>query len=121
MEKERRESVRIKKFLVALYSRDKKTWDMTHIRDISDKGMQITTAGALTSGEILTFLIKIPFKPFEWIEINGKTVESSELKTVFDKPVANTHITRIEFVDLREDHKKLICEYIEWFLSRKGG
>jgi len=121
MEEERRKAVRIKKSLTAQYSKDKNFWDTTFIRDISEFGMQITTTGQLPTDAILTVRVKFPSKPFEWTEINGKVVGSTEMKTGFKESVASTHITRIQFVDLKEEHKKLIHEYIEWFLSKKGG
>ena len=125
MEEEKRQAILIKKTLVAMYTpdvdKDKKTWDATIIRDISERGMQVTTNKQFSPDEILTFFIKIPFRPFQWIEVNGRVVASDDLKTVFDESVAGAHITRVEFVDLKENQKELIKAYIEWFMDKKRG
>ncbi|MFA4842645.1 MAG: PilZ domain-containing protein [Candidatus Omnitrophota bacterium] len=120
MEEEKRKAIRIEKSLVALYSKDEKTWDMTHVRNISETGMQLTTMYSLSQDENLIFLVKIPFQPFEWIELQGKVVESTELKTVFEESVAGTQVTRIKFVNLKEEQKNLIREYVDWFLEKEG-
>ncbi|PIP20341.1 MAG: hypothetical protein COX40_05245 [Candidatus Omnitrophica bacterium CG23_combo_of_CG06-09_8_20_14_all_40_11] len=125
MEEERRKSVRIKKVLVVRYGycidKDEKKWDITAIRDISEMGMRITTHRQFSPNDIITFLIKIPTRPLEWIEFTGRVMGSEELKTIFGEDVAGTHITRVEFINLEEGQKELIREYITWFLIKKGG
>jgi len=125
MEEERRKSARIKKVLVVRYGygidKDGKKWDVTAIRDIGDRGMQIATIKHFNNGEVLNFVIKIPFKPFQWIEFDGKIVGSEELKTPLDHSVAGTYLTRVEFLDLKEDLKELLHAYVDWFLSQRGG
>ncbi len=119
---EKRKSVRIKKALTVLYTLDSeaynKKWDMTTIKDISDSGMCVTTGEQFSPEKILIFRMKIPSRPFEWLEIKGKVVASDELKTVSDKVVAGVHTVRIQFIDLEEEQKKLIQEYISWFLKK---
>lgn len=123
MTEERREKVRIRKSFVALYNYTldgvKKFWDETHIRNISEKGILITTIRAFQIGDVINVFIKVPTRPFEWIEFKIKVVESPELRTIFDESVAGMHITRGEFIDLQESQKELPREYVAWFLSQK--
>jgi c-di-GMP-binding flagellar brake protein YcgR len=125
MGEERRKSVRIKKLLTVRYSysldKDEKKWDMTVIKDISETGMSVTTHRPFSPNEIMTFLIKIPTRPLEWIEFTGRVVGSEELKAISGESVRGAHITRIEFINLKEDQEELIREYITWFLSKEGG
>jgi len=125
MGEERRKSVRIKKGLTVRYSygidKDGKKWDITAIRDISETGMCITTHKQFLPNDIITFLIKIPSRPLEWIEFTGRVVGSEKRMTIFGESVASSHITRVEFINLKEDQKELIREYITWFLTKEGG
>lgn len=126
MDEDRRKRVRIKKSLTAIYSyvdhkEDRKLFDETQIRDISEKGISAITIKAFKPQDTLTFLIKIPSNPLEWLEIKGKVVESKKLKTVFDESVADMHITRVEFMDLTDEQKKMIRVYVAWFLVKEGG
>jgi len=125
MEEEKRQTVRIKKALIAMYrfhnDVDKDSWDQTQIRDICEKGMLITTMKCFQPNDVLTFLVKLPMNPFQWIEFNGRVVESKDLKTVHDEAIVGTYITRVEFVGIKEEHKELMRVYIAWFLTKKGG
>lgn len=118
MEEERRKSIRIKKSLTVQYSRNLNqgaaTWDMTTIKDISETGMCIVTDKDFLPNEIINFRLKIPFRPFEWLEFSGKIISSEVFKT-------KACVTRVEFVDLKEEQKGLIKEYIKWFLDKQGG
>jgi len=125
MVEERRKSVRIKKFITVRYSygadNQEKKWDMTVIKDISETGMSITTCQQFSANDIVTFLIKIPSRPLEWIEFAGRVVVSEGMKSVFGESVAGLYITRVEFVNLKEGRKDLIREYINWFLTKEKG
>jgi len=125
MVEEKRKSVRIKKIITVRYSydinKDEKKWDMTMIRDISETGMCITTHKQFLPNDIITFLIKIPSRPLEWIEFTGRVVGSEKRMAIPGESVASSHITRIEFINLKEGHKELIREYITWFLTKEGG
>ncbi len=125
MGEERRKSVRIKKVLTVRYSygvnKDEKKWDITAIRDISETGMSVSTHYKFSPNDIVTFLIKIPSRPLEWIEFTGRVVGSEGLKAISGEAVAGAHITRVEFINLKENQKELIREYITWFLTKEGG
>ena len=125
MVEERRKSVRIKKFITVRYSygadNQEKKWDMTVIKDISETGMSIATCQQFSANDIVTFLVKIPSRPLEWIEFTGRIVAPEGMKPISGESVAGLYITRVEFVNLKEDRKELIREYIKWFLSKEGG
>ena len=124
MEEERREKIRIKKELVVRYcynDKNKRVWDESCVRDISEKGMMFTTIRNFQPDEVVHILIKIPFEPFRWLEFEGKVVGSEELKTALSGSVAGTYITRVEFINLKEEQKTTMQLYVEWFLSQKGG
>ena len=125
MVEERRKSVRIKKTITVRYgygiNKDEKKWDMTFLRDISETGMSIATCHQFSANDILTCIIKIPSRPLEWIEFTGRVVGSEELMAISGEVVAGSHITRVEFINLKEDQKELIREYIAWFLTKEGG
>ena len=111
----------IKKELMVLYtsSREKGTWDETFIKEISPVGMHINTKEYLPTDEFITFLISVPSQPHAWIELYGKVIEYSELKTIYDQPVAHMHVARIKFVGLKNEHNKVIEEYVKWYSSKK--
>ncbi|MDD4938811.1 MAG: PilZ domain-containing protein [Candidatus Omnitrophica bacterium] len=118
MVEERRKSVRIKKMLSVRYAypdeNGVKKWDITSVRDISETGMSITTEHGFSANDTLTFLVKIPSKPLDWEEFTGRVV-CSESARPGSSPL---HITRVEFINLRDEQKQLVREYISWFLAK---
>lgn len=116
MGKESRKAPRIDKLFVAKYQKGIGIWDISHIRNISEIGMQITTNVFLKTGALLRFRIIIPFEPFKWIELTGKVLNCSEVEYDFGK--TETHVVRVEFVNLRQEQKELIEKYVEWFLNK---
>ena len=120
---ERRRSIRVKTTLTVKYAQDAldentRKWDTTIVRDISEHGICITTTGSFLPKEALTLLIKFPSKPLEQIEIKGSVVDSKSLKASFGQTVRDTYVTRIEFTDLKEEHRELIRSYVQ-LLSHK--
>jgi len=118
MENEKRKAARIKKPLVVQYSKDGIIWDISHIRDFSETGMQVITRGILVAGEILNFRTKIPLEPFDWVEFSGKVIDSTKLKNRFDEAVSDAYITRIELINIKDEQKALLRKYVEWFLNK---
>ncbi len=110
MENEKRKTPRINKVLVTRYSpiqQEADSWDAGTLKNISTGGILLFTNKIFNKGEMLKVLIKIPFDPLHWLETNGEVVESKK----------NT--TRIRFLDLGETQKKLITDYIAWFIKRE--
>ncbi|MEI8348566.1 MAG: PilZ domain-containing protein [Candidatus Omnitrophota bacterium] len=120
MENDKRKASRIKKPLVVQYSRDGKTWDISHVRDFSETGMQITTTEILKAGIILKFRVIIPLEPFDWLEFSGKVIVSSDLEAPSGTLMPDSHLTRIEFIRITDIQKNLMQKYIEWFSKRKN-
>ncbi|MFA4854415.1 MAG: PilZ domain-containing protein [Candidatus Omnitrophota bacterium] len=108
MEIERRKAPRIEKALIVKYSQasvSPSCWDSTTIGNISRTGILLNTRKNFLKGETLKLLIKIPFDPFHWMEVEGKVVESS------------VHNTRIKFIGLSKEQEKLIHDYVEWLIK----
>jgi len=124
-EEERRKAVRIKKVITVRYSygvdKGDKKWDMTVVKDISETGMCVTTHKQFSAEEEVAFFIKIPSRPLDWMEFIGKVVASESLASALGAPITGTYITRVEFINLKDDQKEAVREYITWFLSKKGG
>jgi hypothetical protein len=125
MPDDKREVPRIKKSLVVHYALDTggkpPKWDVTHIMNIGEKGIRMTVLKDFAEGDILNLNIKIPFKPFEPLTVKGKIITTEELTTVFGEGVADCKIASVGFIDIDEEQKDLIKEYVEWFHKRYGG
>lgn len=122
IKEEKRKSVRIKKTLFVRYSysfdKDKKRWEEAVVRDISETGISITTCHSFLPNDTITILIKIPSRPLDWIELKGRVVRCEGVKPIAERSKFGASITAIEFIDLNEEQKKIIREYISWFLSK---
>jgi hypothetical protein len=115
---EKRSAKRVEKNLIIQYSIDTDTgvrkWDVSSVKDISEKGVSFMVNGKVSLGTIIHMLIRIPLKPFEWFELSGKVLGSKEYS--FD-----SSFIRVIFLDLKEEQKTLIRDYIAWCLSKDGG
>jgi len=122
MGEERRKSIRVKKVISVRYSYDddtgEKKWDMTVLKDISETGMCISTHKLFSPNDIMTFLIKIPTRPLDWIEFTGRVVGAETSKSASGETIGGSHATRVEFINLRDEQKELIREYVAWFLTK---
>ena len=111
MDGERIKTVRIKIPLLIQYSKDNVTWDISPVKDFSEMGARIITRIKFSAGDNLKLKMRIPLKPTECQEFCGKIIDCSESPT-------QTHVTRIEFVDLSEEQKTLIQSYINKFIDK---
>lgn len=118
---ERRKAVRIEKSLTVLYSNnfDRLDWDMANVKDISAAGIKITVDKDLSLGEIIKLRMKIPLNPFKWLEIKGKVINSSVIRSPQSNEVL-FYITQIAFVDIKDEDEKLIAQYVSWYLNRRA-
>jgi c-di-GMP-binding flagellar brake protein YcgR len=117
MEEDRRKNSRIKKTLTVQYARAGSfnlKWEMSQIKDISDTGLSITTAESFSSDQNLLIRLKLPTHPYEWIDLDGSVVESQSFGGEF-------WLTRVKFIQLKEEDKTLIKDYIAWFLLKERG
>ena len=117
MEDERRKANRIKKTLTVQYACagnvDLK-WGMSQLKDISDTGLSFTTTENFPPGQNMFFRLKLPTRPYEWIELDGSVVESKSFGGEF-------RLTRVKFIRLKDEDKTLIKDYIAWFLLKERG
>ena len=111
MDEERRKTIRIKIPLLIQYSKDNVTWDISPVKDFSESGAKIITRFKFAAGDNLKLKIRIPLKPSECQEFCGKIIDCSESPT-------QTHVTRIEFVDLSDEQKSLMQNYINQFQNK---
>jgi hypothetical protein len=111
MENERRSAIRVKVPLLIQYSKDNIIWDISPIKDFSELGAKIITRMKFSPGDKLKLRIRIPLKPLECLEFYGKIIDCSE-------STSETHITRIKFLDLNEEWKSLIRDYINKLLKK---
>ena len=124
MDNDRRRSVRIKKEIMAQYRDDASgtKWDMTSVKNISDSGILIITEKPFTPQTVLTLRLKLPSNPFKCLDIQGRVVTcDSSVSAAYDGSAPSAYSTRVEFSCIDEDCKKLIQDYIKWFLSKEGG
>lgn len=121
MSEERRKSVRINKIINVRYSyttsNGEKKWDMTSTSNISEAGMCITTIRKFSPNDIMAFFIKIPTRPLEWIDFTGRIVASEEAKTKRGEYLPGTYTTRMEFINIKEEQRELIRQFINFVSS----
>lgn len=114
MNDEKRKTKRLKRNLTIKYSIDNENWDMANAEDISESGIRIHTLKPVINNDEIFLFIKVPFMPFYWIQAKGIALESQYL-------VTQVYVCRIQFVDIKEEDRKLIRTFIEWNLANKGG
>lgn len=117
---EKRKAERIHKSLIVSYGIQNhlgvvEKWDITTARNFSKTGMVFTSSYACE--DKINFMIKIPSHPYEYLRIRGRVIESSTLKLANSKTATGTFLTRVEFIDLKNEPHKLLCDYVEWFIK----
>lgn len=113
MESEKRKASRIEKVLVAKYSdtsQEVDRWDSTTIKNISSEGILLNTIENFTKDQVLKLRFKLPFDPYHWLDTKGQVIESFRCNS-------QQCNTRIRFIELSGEQKKIIDEYIEWFVK----
>ena len=123
--KEKREVGRVEKHLIAQFSFDSgalpRKWDISTIKDIGEKGVSFPANGKFSLGSTVHMLIRIPLRPFEWFEVTGKLVGKEEFGAKKEEEELKAFLLRVTFLDLKEEQKKLIHDYVSWSLSKQGG
>lgn len=117
---EKRKTERIYKSLTISYGIQNhlgvvEKWDITSIRNFSKTGMLFTTSKACD--DKIDFMIKLPSHPYEYLRIRGMVIESRVLKLLNSENATGTFLTRVEFIDLKDEQHKIICDYIDWLLK----
>ncbi|MDO8488816.1 MAG: PilZ domain-containing protein [Candidatus Omnitrophota bacterium] len=106
---EKRKTARIEKALVIQYAQinqEPLRWDSTTIKNISIEGVLFNTNKIFTNNEKLQLRFSIPTDPFNRLEAVGEVLESS------------AHSTRVKFVNLGEQQRKTISDYVECLLKK---
>ena len=124
--KDKRESKRVEKHLIIQFSFDAadvlaRKWDISSIQDIGEKGVSFLANGKFSLGSKVHMLIRIPLRPFEWFEVVGKLVAVEKPKNITADSDLEMFLLRVSFLDLEDEQKVLIHEYISWCLSSKNG
>jgi hypothetical protein len=119
LKEEKRKAKRINKALFARYvtglSATSEKWDMVNIKNISETGMCFPTSENFSAGQILTILIKIPLRPQEWIEFKSKVVGCEKIRPYSAESTVEMYVLRVEFMDVKEEFKQLLKQYIAMF------
>jgi hypothetical protein len=108
---EKRQNTRVEKALIIQYAQSTPVplrWDSTTIKNISTDGVFFNSHKLFAKKEILCFRFTVPTDPFNRLEVAGEVVES----------FINGHGTRIKFINLDEQQKKVICDYVEFLLKK---
>lgn len=115
---DKRKTVRVEKALVVKYAQstpeplrwdsEPLRWDSTTVKNISASGILINTFKVFAQNEKLLLRFLIPTDPFNPLEVTGEVVDS----------FTHGHGTRIKFIDLTEQQKKLIGDYVEYLLKK---
>lgn len=117
---DKRKAERIYKSLIVSYGIENhlgvvEKWDITTIRNFSKTGMVFTSGYACA--DKVDFMIKLPSHPYEPLRVRGRVIESSALRLANLETVTGTFLTRVEFIDLKEEDNKLLCDYVEWLIK----
>lgn len=120
-DKERRGGVRINKFFVAMYAEltdlMPKDWDITMLRNISTGGTVFTAKALYKNFTHLRLILKLPSRPFNWLDFDVRVVESRQLKNLEDLVVGGTFLTRAQFITVPIEQREFLEEYIDWFVK----
>jgi Tfp pilus assembly protein PilZ len=117
---EKRKAERIYKSLVVSYGVENhlgvvEKWDITSVRNLSKTGMVFTSS--YRCEDVIDFMIKVPSHPYEQLRIRGRVIESSALKLPNSEIATGTFLTRVEFVDLKEEYQKVLSDYVAWLIK----
>ena len=118
MFEEKRQTIRIKKPLPVQFGVLKPdgsySWDISLIRDISESGICLRANNKFEKDSICLLRINVPLRPGQPVEIRGKVIDTDEIKL-------NVFAVRILFLDLTDEEKKYLREYIAWALVNERG
>lgn len=110
---EKRKSIRVEKPLLVRYSSEigsKDNWNIAFIKNVSEAGILFDTNKQFQIGENILLRLKIPLDPYNWMETKGSVIESLPY-------ISKTFLTRLKFICLNDTQRKLIRDYVAWFLK----
>jgi Tfp pilus assembly protein PilZ len=117
---DKREEKRVYKNLILSYGIQNhlgvvEKWDITTVKNFSRTGMVFTSSHACE--DKIDFMIKLPTHPYEYLRIRGIVIESSALKLANSETATGTFLTRIKFIDVKDEQDKLLSDYVEWVIK----
>jgi len=121
---DKRQAERINKNLIVSYGIQNylgvvEKWDITTVRNFSKTGMVFTSSSACE--DKIDFMIKIPSRPYEYLRIRGRVIKSSALKFTNSETATGIFLTRVEFIDIKNEQYKTLGDYVEWFIKNGPG
>jgi hypothetical protein len=117
MGEEKRNAVRVKRNLNIQYQyalNDQTLWDMSVVKDISETGIHINTSNIFPVNAAITLSLKLPTNPLQAITIKGRVIDSKRVGQ------SSACSTRIKFVELNDEQKVTIHQFVEWAISKEG-
>jgi hypothetical protein len=115
MGEEKRKALRVNTSLFVQYCFDvnseEKRWDITSAKNLSETGVCLQTGKPFEVGATIALRFKIPSRPFDKIEINARVVCSQSIGQ------GTTSMIRAEFMDVSEDIKGVLREYVLWMVK----
>jgi c-di-GMP-binding flagellar brake protein YcgR len=115
MDPEKRKAARIKKTLNLQYlssvQGEEPVWIRGVLGDISESGMSFTSDKQFSAEQIISIRIRFPFNLLDWVELKGRCVAVKGLSV-------GMYILHLEFIDLQDEQKKVIKDYVTWVLEK---
>ncbi|MBN3038257.1 MAG: PilZ domain-containing protein [Candidatus Omnitrophica bacterium] len=111
-EEEKRLSPRIKKEILVRYKVKVEYYgdiDMSSTRDLSETGISFTAARAFSPGTVLTLGLRFPAQK-DFLQFDARVVSCKSKAKII-------HTVRAEFIDLNEEQKKALKEFVQFFLK----
>jgi hypothetical protein len=117
IEKEKRKAIRVAKPLAVQYAVKKDgssalRWDMSLMKDISERGCCIRTDEVYPKDDVFNLRIRMPTSPTEYFEVTAKVIDSGVTR-------GRICTTRLEFFNLTEDQQRLVRDFVAWALEKE--
>ncbi len=107
---EKRKGVRVARAIVLRYTQNTSEplhWDSTSIKDISTEGLLFNSNKIFAKNEIMQLRFTMPTDPLNRLEVASEVVDS----------FLYGHGTRVKFINLGEQDKKTIDDYVKYQLG----
>lgn len=115
-EMEKRKATRIKRSLVIQFTKDltmAQNWGISSAKDISESGVALISDIPLGAGDEIILRMKVPLRPFDWMIIRAKVIGC-------DRYTKESFTIRAAFVDINQENKDLLAQYIKSYLKQAG-
>lgn len=99
-------------YVVSYRRQDLTDYDITQVKNISQRGLLLISSKQFSKGDILKMKIKLPFVSHK-AEITGEVISSKKIAKKTAKGIANIYETRIKFGYLEQETFKQISKLVE--------